>query len=116
MPPPRFKEQPHMKSATLAAATLAVAFGLAVPARAETFLTPFAGATFGRDAPAAKFSTGLSLQAMGPIAGVEIEFGYTPDFFNQQSDLVLVSKSNVTSLMANLVVGPGRGAVKPYGV
>lgn len=92
---------------TTGAAALMIA--TAVPSYAETFVTPFAGATFGKDAPTSKFSTGASLTAMGNVAGLEVEFGYTPNFFNQQD----VSHSNVTSLMANLVIGPGHGPVKP---
>ncbi len=99
---------------TGAAALIIVGMGTAVPAYAETFVTPFAGATFGKDAPTSKFSTGVSLTSMDNVAGLEIELGYTPDFFNQQRGDAIVSNSNVTSLMANLVIGPGHGPVKPY--
>ena len=100
--------------ALLTAGAAALVIATAVPAYAETFITPFAGATFGKDAPTSKFSTGLSVTGMGNVAGLEIEFGYTPDFFNQQVGTAIVSDSNVTSLMANLVIGPGHGPVKPY--
>lgn len=96
--------------------SLVLALGVAAPAHAQTFFTPFAGATFGGDAPAKKFSTGASLTFMGRVAGLELEFGYTPDFFGEQTDFALVADSNVTNFMANLMVGPGVGRVRPYGV
>jgi hypothetical protein len=86
------------------------------PAQAQTFLTPFAGATFGRDAPTSKFTSGVSATFMGKAAGFEVDFGYTPDFFNQHSGLTIISSSNVTTLMGNLEVGVGAGPVRPYGV
>jgi hypothetical protein len=85
-------------------------------AQAQTFLTPYAGATFGADAPDTQFATGASLTFMGNVAGFEIDFGYAPDFFNQETDFVLIADSNVTSFMGNLVVGPSAGPVRPYGL
>ncbi len=84
-------------------------------AEAQTFLTPYAGATFGEDAPDKKFSFGGSLTFMGDVAGFELDFGYTPDFFDQSSDFELIGDSNVTSLMGNLIIGPWAGPVRPYG-
>jgi opacity protein-like surface antigen len=107
-----------MKRAWIA---VVAAFALvgAVPsmADAQVTLTPYAGATFGNDAPTTKPTVGASLTFMGNVAGFELDFGYTPDFFDEDSDdVVLVGDSNVTTLMANLVVGPGSGPVRPYGV
>jgi opacity protein-like surface antigen len=91
-----------------------VALGPA-PARAQTFLTPYAGTTAGGDAPTEKFTGGASLTFMGAVAGFEIDFGYTPDFFDQETDFALIADSNVTTLMGNLVLGPSAGPVRPYG-
>jgi Outer membrane protein beta-barrel domain len=100
-------------SAALVAAL--VLTGVFAPAAsADTFFTPFAGVTFGGDASPRKFSTGASLTFMGHVAGFEIEFGYTPDFFGEQTGFALISSSNVTTLMGNVVVGPGAGPVRPY--
>lgn len=91
-------------------------FSLAVPgtAHAQAFFTPFGGATFGGDAQVRRLSMGGALTFMGKAAGVEIEFGYTPDFFGEQRGVALIADSNVTSLMGNIVLGPGVGPVRPY--
>ena len=105
-----------MNKVWIAAGALVAAVAFAAPARAQTFLTPLAGATFGKDAPSEKFSTGVLLTFMGDVVGFEVDFGYTPDFFDQQSDFAIVADSNVTSLMGNLLIGAGDGPVRPYGV
>jgi hypothetical protein len=99
----------------LLAATAALAL-VALPARAgaQTFLTPFAGATFGKDAPTQKFTSGVSATFMGKVAGFELDFGYTPDFFDQATDFTLIGDSNVVTLTGNLVIGVGAGPVRPY--
>jgi opacity protein-like surface antigen len=98
-----------------------IAVGLAVgvisvpsTSSAQAIFTPFAGATFEGDAPATQLSTGLAATFMGPVAGVEVELGYTPDFFATDDDVVLVGDNNVTSLMGNLILGVGAGPVRPY--
>lgn len=103
-----------MRKIVLAAA---LAVGLAVVpanATAQTFITPFAGVTFNGESPGERFSTGASVLFMGAVAGLELEFGYTPDFFKESSQLELVADSNVTSLSGNLVIGVGGGPVRPY--
>ena len=85
-------------------------------AHAQTFLTPFAGASFGGDAPNSSLATGVGLTFMGKVAGFEAEVGYTPDFFNESSDVVLIGDGNVLTLSGNLVLGVGAGPVRPYGV
>ncbi len=110
-----------MKTSRLAAAgLLAAALGVcpaAAGADTVTFLTPSAGTTFGGVTPSDKFTAGLSLTSFGRKAGFEFAFGYTPDFFNQQSDFAIISGSNVTSLMGNVLVGPAIGHdgwIRPY--
>jgi opacity protein-like surface antigen len=53
---------------------------------------------------------------MGDMAGLEIDLGYTPDFFNEAGDaIILVGDSNLTTFMGNLVVGNGGdGPVHPF--
>ena len=51
------------------------------------------------------------------ILGVEIDLADSPDFFNRGGPLELVSKSNVTTLMFNVIVGMPIGVapgVQPY--
>lgn len=93
----------------------AIALALPAAASAQTFLTPYAGATTGGDAPTSKATGGVSLMFVKTV-GIEVDFGYTPDFFDENDDLSLVADSNVTTLMANLAIAPGEGPVRPYGV
>jgi opacity protein-like surface antigen len=81
---------------------------------AQASVTPFAGAVFGGDAPDTTPTGGVALTYMGRFAGFEAELGYTPDFFGENDDVVLVGDSNAMSLMGNLLLGHGQGPVKPY--
>ncbi len=84
-------------------------------ARAQVMITPYGGVTFGGDAPATNLTTGASLTFMGDVAGFEVDLGYTPDFFDEGGDeIVLIGDGNVTTFMGNLVLGPGEGVVRPY--
>lgn len=91
----------------------------ATPARADWLLTPFAGTTFGGDSDKEKFTYGGSLAYMGAnVVGFEMDFGYTPTFFEPGDTIEFIDDSNVTSLMANLVIGAPIGGsgpqVRPY--
>ena len=107
-----------MKKLWLTAGLMVALIGLTpAVARAQVSITPFAGLTFGADAPAEKFTTGVSVSFMGDVAGLEVDLGYTPDFFNEDPDqVILVGDSNLTTLMANLIVGVGGSdiPVRPY--
>jgi opacity protein-like surface antigen len=102
------------RSATIATLAIFLAAASAAPAHADLRFTPFAGITFGGDAESQQLSMGAAFTAMGKAAGVEVEFGYTPDFFGEREGVALIADSNVTSLMGSLVVGPGEGAIRPY--
>ena len=95
------------------AMTLGMA-ALPATAQAQIFLTPFAGVTTGKDSPGERPTAGASVLFMGNVVGLELDFGYTPDFFDESDDLDFISGSNVTSLSANLLVGLGAGPVRPY--
>lgn len=110
------------------------------PAFADWLFTPFIGTTFkavadfddsfeGEDEFERSFTYGASLGYMGAGAvGFEIDFGYSPNFFESLSgsdpDLdgfTFADDSNVTTLMANVVLGAPIGGqtglgVRPYGV
>lgn len=115
-------------------ATLVLMTSAAVPsaASAEWLFTPFLGSTFGGSANIGgdgedfddeferKLNYGASLAWTGGGAvGFEIDFGYSPNFFQvsaDDDDFDFAGDSNVTTLMANLTVGSGVGTVRPYAV
>jgi opacity protein-like surface antigen len=102
-------------------------------ASADWTLTPFIGGNFGGSANVngsggptfsnkfeKKLDYGVSLTSMGagPL-GFEIDFGYSPNFFEASTTgtgFQFTSKSNVTTLMGDLVIGGHSGAVRPYAV
>ena len=107
----------------LTATMVAAAFGAAPrTASADWVLTPFVGVNLGSSADVngsggssvsnkfeKKIDYGASLAAMGAGAiGFELDFGYSPNFFETNtgaSGFQFTSTSNVTTLMANLIVG-----------
>ena len=104
------------------------------PASADWLFTPFLGANFGGNANFGDFNNfddeferrvdfGASLGWMGNgIAGFEVDFGWSPNFFQDTSGSgdFDFGDSNVTTLMANLVIGAPIGGqsgpgIRPYG-
>jgi len=94
-------------------------------ARADWIFTPFIGAnlhneddTLGLDTKNGTVNFGGSLAWMGAgVFGVELDFGYAPNFFEQQNTSEF--DGNVTTLMGNLIVGipiggQTGGGVRPY--
>jgi opacity protein-like surface antigen len=78
------------------------------PARADWLFTPNVGAGFGGSASGREHLTyGASIGWMGAgIFGFEADLAYTPEFFeSDDDDIDLFSGSNVTSFMANALVG-----------
>lgn len=107
---------------TLAAMTLAASVMLAMPrtASADWMFTPFIGAATGGSTADTTTSFGAGLTWMGAGAvGFDVDFGYTPDFFGDSGDDF--GDNNVTTLMANAIVGAPIGGqsgpgIRPYGV
>jgi opacity protein-like surface antigen len=116
--------------------SLAALATVATPARASAdwLFTPFLGANFGGNASFGDFDDfddeferrvdfGGSLGWMGNgIVGFEADFGFSPNFFaNTVGDGDFeFGDSNVTTLMANVIVGAPIGGqsgpgVRPYG-
>jgi hypothetical protein len=106
----------------------ALFFAAPRPAAADWLFSPYVGAVFGGSARFGEFADttdeverrvtfGGSLAWMGAgIAGVEVDFGFTPNFFENTAGPgnFDFGDSNVTTLMGNVIVGaPG---VRPYGV
>lgn len=90
--------------------TGAVLLLAAVPAWADSFLTPFLGVTFGGDTTENQTAFGVSLGA-GEIVGFELDFSRAPDFFG---DAAVIGDNQLTTFMGNLVIGVPMGAVRPY--
>ena len=109
-------------------------------ASADWLLTPFIGANFGgaadvNDAVAGKsldnkfehkLDYGASLAWMGAgIIGWELDFGYSPNFFEtgtaSDNAFLFTNDSNVTTLTGNVIVGAPIGgthgkSIRPYAV
>jgi hypothetical protein len=98
---------------------MAVGFFMAAPARAQLYVTPQLGVTFGGDAEH-RFVYGAAVGVTGNVAGIEADFGYSPNFFGDTDkfgDLVSNdAKLSVTTFMVNLTLGgaPPTGGVRPF--
>lgn len=122
------------KSAGRTAVLLLFLVGVATPASADWLLTPYLGVTFGGSADFGdvgdlddnferKVAYGVNAAWMGAgIVGFEVDFGTTPNFYENTSGSGDFDwgDSNVTTLMANLIVGAPIGGqagvgVRPYG-
>jgi hypothetical protein len=107
------------KCAMIAALSLVLMPGTA---RADWLFTPNIGGGFGGDASGREHLTwGASIGWMGAgIIGWEADLAYTPEFFEgDDDDLDLIENSNVTSFMANVLVGipvggQTGGGFRPY--
>ena len=66
----------------LAAGVMVLGALVATPsvARADGFIAPFVGVNFGGDTTKNSTPFGGSLGFLGHTAGVELDFGYTPNF------------------------------------
>jgi hypothetical protein len=86
--------------------------GSASSVGAQGFIVPFVGTTFEGSAPSGKTTYGVAAGATAAgLFGAEVEFGHTPRFFDDGSDL-----RNVVTLNADLLVGVPLGGFRPYGV
>ena len=98
---------------------LALGILAATPASAQTtggLATPFIGVV--TDTPTEENRTvyGGSVGFTAPVVGFEVDFGYTPNFFEIEDDFgELDSEGSVTTLMGNLLVGAPLGRLRPYG-
>lgn len=87
-------------------------------AAAQGFISPFIGFDFGGDSgcPTASdcedknSNVGVAFGSMGALFGGEFEIGYARDFFGEIPGV----SSNVLTVMANFMVGPRIGAIRPY--
>ena len=103
----------------LAALTLALS---PAAAQADWLFTPNIGGGFGGSASGREHLTyGASIGWMGSgIFGFEADLAYTPEFFEgDDDDFDFIDSSNVTSFMANVLIGipvggQTGGGIRPY--
>jgi hypothetical protein len=80
-------------------------------ARAEGYISPFAGVHFGNDQLEKKFVWGLDAGYMGAGAiGAEVDFGWAPDAFGETVD------NHLLDVMGNLIIGVPVGGTSGPGV
>ena len=111
-----------MKDSSRALLLVSLAIGLtigaATPARAQTFISPLIGYTFGGDSGCPslsgcqekKLAGSVSIGTMGSVFGIEQEVAYTPNFFGDAPGL----SSSVLTLMSHVMLVPKVGPVRPY--
>lgn len=117
-----------MKKLILTVATAGALCLAPSTASAEWILTPFIGASFatGTDVDDVEFDTLIEGSKMtyggtftylgGGVLGFEVDFGYSPEFFEgDDDDIDFIDSSNYSSLMANVVLSAPAGAFRPYG-
>jgi len=90
------------------------------PAAAQNFINPFLGMNFGGDSKCLEITGcgdhtsnyGVAFGSLGPVFGLEQEFGYSKDFFGEAPGL----ESSVLTVMTNIILGPKISIVRPYAV
>jgi len=101
----------------LMAAAVALTLAWPADARADLFLTPYAGVNFAGSTVDKRTNFGGSLTWLGSSGiGLEVDMGFIPDFFAERdSELDLLGDNSVTTLMGNIVLGGGgSGSIRPY--
>jgi opacity protein-like surface antigen len=91
----------------------------AMPARADGFISPFAGYNFGGDSANCasvtncdekRLNWGVSIGTTGGVLGFEEEFAYAPEFFGSTPG----GQNGVLTLMSNVLIVVPAGPVQPY--
>src|SRR5207248_2463132 len=80
-------------------------------ARADGFVSPWAGVNFGNDQAEGKKTFGVSAGAMGAgVIGGEFDFGYSPNFYGESVN------NYALTLMGNVIVGVPVGGTRGPGI
>jgi opacity protein-like surface antigen len=109
-----------MRNFVGAALVTALVAGAPSAASADIMFTPFVGVAAGGGAADTTMSFGGGLTWMGAGAiGLDLDFGYTPDFFGDSG--TDFGDNNVTTFMVNAIVGAPIGGqsgpgIRPYAV
>ena len=84
------------------------------PARADGLFIPWAGVNFGNEEEEGDVTFGGSVGLMGGgIFGVELDFGYAPDFFGEPTDNYVMTGTG--NLLLGVPIGGTSGAgIRPY--
>ena len=83
-------------------------------ARAEGYVSPWAGVNFGSSVDNGRGAFGVNAGGMGKgIIGGELGFGYSPSFFGTQNDF---GNNTVIDFMANVILGVPIGGTHGAGV
>jgi opacity protein-like surface antigen len=111
-------------SGVLGVAAALMIFAAPAPARAESYISPWIGVSFGSN-PFDSLSNGDEIKGerktygvtaghMGAgIIGGEFDFGYSPSFFGDTSDF---GNNRVLTAMGNVIIGIPIGGTKGAGV
>ena len=100
----------------VSALTLTTAVAAPAAARADVFLTPYAGVNFAGSTVDKRTNIGAALTWLGSSGfGVEVDMGFIPDFFAPKDlEVDLLGDNSVTTLMGNIVFGGTGGGIQPY--
>ena len=91
------------------------------PARAQGFISPFAGFNFGGDSANCisltncnekRLNWGASLGKTNGVFGIEEDIAYAPDFFGKTAG----TDNAVLTVMSNLMLVVPAGPIEPYGL
>ena len=108
-----------MKRVVAKCCVLAALIAVCAPAsaRAEGYVSPWAGVQFGSDIDNGRGGFGVNAGGMGAgIIGGEVGFGFNPSFFGSKTEF---GENNVLDLMGNVIVGipiggTHGGGFRPY--
>ena len=90
-----------------------IAVGIPASARADGFVSPWAGVQFGSDVDNGRGGFGVNAGAMGAgIIGGEVGFGFSPSAFGTRNDF---GSNTVLDLMGNVIVGIPIGGTRGPG-
>lgn len=102
------------KRSLIATGLLVLASGAG--ARADTLLTPLAGAAFSGATDRSRATFGAALGFLGDgVVGFEAEFATTPDFFGGSDQREVFTRNNVVTLMGSFLLATPGGRARLYG-
>lgn len=101
---------------TIIASAIALVMVLPATAGADLLFTPYAGVNFGGSTVDSRTNIGGSLAWLGSSGfGLEVDFGFVPDFFEPKDlDIDVFGANNVTTVMGNVMFGRSGGGIQPY--